>query len=155
MIRQRAMKQSNKRLGLSATEVIVAATLLLSMLGLVVPTTMRAARISRDARHYQIAMNELSNQFEYLSCMSEPELTSALPTLEISDQARQSLENARLEASLSTQEDGVRITLSLNWDRGVDAKPLQLTGWLSSKVTEAAAVQEDAVPAQENSNAST
>ena len=149
------MKQSNKRLGLSATEVIVAATLLLSMLGLVVPTTMRAARISRDARHYQIAMNELSNQFEYLSCMSEPELTSALPTLEISDQARQSLENARLEASLSTQEDGVRITLSLNWDRGVDAKPLQLTGWLSSKVTEAAAVQEDAVPAQENSNAST
>ncbi|MDX1930062.1 MAG: hypothetical protein SFV81_26280 [Pirellulaceae bacterium] len=149
------MKQAKQRLGLSATEVIVAATLLLSMLGLVVPTTMRAARILRDARHYQIAMNELSNQFEYLSCLSETELASALPKLQISDQAQQSLENASLAASLSNQEDGVRITLSLNWERGVDAKPLQLTGWLSSKVAEASAVQEDTVPAKENSNAST
>jgi hypothetical protein len=155
MIRQRAIKQAKQRLGLSATEVIVAATLLLSMLGLVVPTTMRAARISRDARHYQIAMNELSNQFEYLSCLSETERANALPKLQISDQSRQSLANAHLAASLATGEDGVRITLSINWDRGVNAKPLQLTGWLSSEVAEASKAQEDTVPSQENSNVST
>jgi len=132
------MKQRNvkQRHGTSATEVIVAATLLLSMIGLVVPTTIRAGRILRDGRHYQLAMNELSNQFEYLSSLSDGDRATALTQLQVSEQVRQRLLNANLEASLATKEDGMRLTLSLNWDRGVESKPIQIMGWLSSSITD-------------------
>lgn len=133
-----------KRHGTSATEVIVAATLLLSMIGLVVPTTVRAGRIWRDSRHYQIAMNELSNQFEYLSSLSDADRTSALAELQVSEQARRSLLDASLDASLATNEDGVRLTLSLNWDRGVEANPIKIVGWLTSSVKDSPSVQAEA-----------
>ena len=132
---------ARQRHGTSATEVIVAATLLLSMIGLVVPTTVRAGRIWRDARHLQIAMNELSNQFEYLSSLSDAERTAALSQVQVSEQARQSLSNASLEASLATKEDGVRLILSLNWDRGIETKPIKIMGWLSSSVSDAPEVR--------------
>jgi hypothetical protein len=125
-----------RRHGTSATEVIVAATLLLSMIGLVVPTTVRAGRIWRDSRHYQIAMNELSNQFEFLSSLDDAERAKALEQLQVSEQARRSLSDASIEASLATKEDGVRLTLSLNWNRGVDAKPVKIVGWLTSSVND-------------------
>jgi hypothetical protein len=130
-----------KRHGTSATEVIVAATLLLSMIGLVVPTTVRTGRIWRDSRHYQIAMNELSNQFEYLSSLSDAERTSALAKLQVSEQARRSLQDTRLEASLASNEDGLRLTLSLNWDRGVDAMPIKIVGWLTASTNDSPTVQ--------------
>lgn len=123
-----------QRKGTSVTEVIVAATLLLSMIGLVVPTSIRAAHIIRDARHYQAAMNELSNQFEYLSALSEAERAVALTQLQVSEVASRSLADAKLGAAIATEKDGVRMTLSLNWDRGAEAKPVQLIGWLKAAV---------------------
>lgn len=138
-----------KRHGTSATEVIVAATLLLSMIGLVVPTTVRAGRIWRDSRHYQIAMNELSNQFEYLSSLSDADRTSALAQLQVSEQARRSLLDASLDASLATNEDGVRLTLSLNWDRGVEANPIKIVGWLTSSVKDSPSVHVEADTSKE------
>ena len=139
------MKQriASKRRGSTATEVIVAATLLLSMIGLVVPTTVRAGRIWRDSRHYQIATNELSNQFEYLSSLSEADRAVALTQLQVSEQSRQSLENARLAASLAEEADGVRLTLMLDWDRGAHSQPVKIVGWLNSTVTEGPAQVED------------
>lgn len=132
------MNKRNKRprQGTSATEVIVAATLLLSMIGLVVPTTIRAGRVLRDARHYQTAMNELSNQFEYLSGLNQVDRDAALKQLQVSEPARQSLADASLHANLATLPDGVRLTLSLSWDRGLNSQPVQLVGWLSSSVNE-------------------
>ncbi len=132
------MKKRNlqRRSGSSVTEVIVAAALLLSMFGLVVPTTIRAGRVLRDARHYQMAMNELSNQYEYLSSLSDPERAVALNQLQVSEQVRHSLENAKLEASLATTGDGLRLTLSLNWNRGLAVKPVQIMGWLSTSITD-------------------
>jgi hypothetical protein len=151
------MKKHNvlQRHGSSATEVIVAATLLLSMIGLVIPTTIRAGRILRDARHYQTAMNELSNQFEYLSSLREDERATALTQLQISDQARQSLSNANLEASLATKEDGVRLTLSLNWDRGAESKPIKIVGWLNSAVADPATARAESDFKKEDSNEKT
>lgn len=135
------MKQliASKRHGSTATEVIVAATLLLSMIGVVVPTTVRAGRIWRDARHYQIATNELSNQFEYLSSLGAAERALALTQLQVSEQSRQSLEDASLAASLAQEADGVRLTLMLNWDREAPSQPVKIVGWLNSTVTEAPA----------------
>ncbi len=144
-----------KRHGTSATEVIVAATLLLSLIGVVVPTTVRAGRIWRDACHYQIAMNELSNQFEYLSSLSDAERGAALAQIQVSEQTNQVLVDARLDASLATKVDGVRLTLSLNWDRGVEAKPVKIVGWLTSTVTESPAAQAVRDSGKEASNETT
>lgn len=141
-----------KRHGTMATEVIVAATLLLSMIGLIVPTTIRAGRIWRDSRHYQIAMNELSNQFEYLSSLSKAERATALTQLRLSEQTQRSLLDANLEASLATKEDGERLTLSLNWDRGVAAKPVRIVGWLTSSVTASPPLQTKIRSTEEASN---
>jgi hypothetical protein len=129
-----------KRGGTTVTEVIVAATLLLGMIGLVVPTTIRAGKIWKDTRHYQLAINELSNQFEYLSSLNAAERAAALASIEVSEQARAGLPDARLEASLAEDSDGQRLTLSLNWDRGGVAKPLKMVGWLSSMAHDSAAV---------------
>ena len=148
-------RKANRRLGVSATEVIVAATLLLSMIGLVIPMSIRSGKILRDARYYQMAMNELSNQFDYLSSLSDAQREAALTQLQVSDQVRQSLTNASLDASQSTTEDGVRLTLSLNWDRGVDAKPVQLTGWLTSSIADSTTAQLEHVPAKEDSDETT
>ena len=134
---------ASKRHGSTATEVIVAATLLLSMIGVVVPTTVREGRIWRDARHYQIATNELSNQLEYLSSLSEAERAVALTRLQVSEQNQQNLENASLVASLAQEADGVRLTLMLDWDRGAPSQPVKLVGWLNSTVTEAPTQLED------------
>ena len=144
-----------KRHGTMATEVIVAATLLLSMIGLIVPTTIRAGRIWRDSRHYQIAMNELSNQFEYLSSLSTAERTTALAQLRLSEQTQRSLLDASLEASLATKEDGERLTLSLNWDRGVEAKPVKIVGWLTSSVPDSPTLQTRIGSREEASNDAT
>lgn len=138
-----------QRHGSMATEVIVAATLLLGMIGLVVPTTIRAGRIWQDSRHYQIAMNELSNHFEYLSSLDAAELATALKQLRVSDQARQSLLDASIEASLATKEDGVRLTLSLNWNRGGEAGPIKIMGWLTSSTSDSAAARLESEPRQE------
>ncbi len=143
------------RRGTTATEVIVAATLLLSMFGLVVPTTIRAGRVLRDARHYQMAMNELSNQFEYLSSLSDVERATALQQLQASEQTQESLSNVKLAASIEAKEDGVRLTLSLNWDRGLEAKPMQITGWLNSSVADSPAVQTTSDDRKEGSNEKT
>ncbi len=123
------------RRGMSATEVIVAATLLLGMIGVIVPTTVRSGRVWRDARHYQIATNELSNQFELLSSLDDGERAQAIAHLQVSEATRQILQDATLTASLAETEDGVRLTLALTWERGLVGKPVQLVGWLKSSIT--------------------
>jgi hypothetical protein len=143
------------RQGTTATELMVAATLLLSMFGLIVPMTVRAGRIWRDSRHYQIAMNELSNQFEYLSSLNEVERKTAIEQLRVSDQCRQSLVDAVLEARLSEEADGLRLTLSLDWDRGGTPQPVKLVGWLTSTVSDSPITQLETKSIEEHSNEAT
>ncbi len=119
-----------RRQGSSATEVLVAATLLLSLIGAVVPTTVRTAKIWRDTRHFQIATNELSNQLESLSSLSEAERVNALNMLAVSQPTSEILISATLAAETTNDADGNRLTLTLNWERSIHAKPLQITGWL-------------------------
>jgi hypothetical protein len=100
-------------------------------------------------------MNELSNQFEYLSCLTETQRTTALTQLQLSSETQRCLANANLGADLFVKEDGTRLTLSLDWDRGAHAKPVQLTGWLSSSVTDLPATETQKTSPGEDSNETT
>lgn len=127
-----------RRRGATATELVVAATLLVSLLGALAPLAIAAGRIRRDARHYQLALEELSNQLDRLSSLNGDERTAALAALAPSDDLSGSLPDATLKGEIVRDEDGTRLVLTLDWKRPRAAAPLQLVGWLDALPAETA-----------------
>jgi len=140
------------RQGSTATEVLVAATLLLSLIGAVIPTTVRTAKIWRDTRHFQIATNELSNQLEALSSLNEAERATALNQLTVSEPTRKILMGATIASETANDSDGNRITLTLNWERTPNANPVKITGWLKAASSKPSAPEEPANVALEETS---
>lgn len=128
------MNQRNCHLrrGLTLTEVVVAATLVVSMIGLVAPLTVRFGRVWQSTRQYRLAFNELANQMELLTSQGVSGCDAALATLKPSTSTAKSLPDARLEGELVRDQDGTRLILSLDWDRGSKSVPLTLVGWLDT-----------------------
>ncbi len=129
-MKQMATPETIRRRGTTATEVLVSATLLLGMIGAVVPTTVRTGKIWRDTRQYQLATNELSNQFELLSNLPVDQRTEAIEQLQVAEHVAGSLPGVELSAELISDADGNRLLLTLSWDRGQSSQPLKLVGWL-------------------------
>lgn len=127
------------RSGASATELIVATTLLLSLMGLLFPMTVRIERIWRDTRAYRIALNELSNQFDSLSTLPKDELASRIERLEVTSETQAALLGPELSGSLTDDENGTRLRLAITWQRGPNAEPLELIGWIHNTAAQSAA----------------
>ena len=128
------MNQRNCKLrrGLTLTEVVVAATLVVSMIGLVAPLTVRTGRVWQSTRQYRLAFNELANQMELLTSLGVSRCDAALADLKPSESTAETLPDARLEGKLIRDQDGTRLILSLDWDRGSNSVPLTLVGWLDT-----------------------
>ena len=124
-------KQSTHR-GVSVTEVLIAATLVVSMIGLFAPLSVRVGRVWQSTRQYRLALNELANQMEMLTSLGEADCQAALPDLKLSGQFADALPGSQLNGELVSDEDGTRLILSLNWDRGSESEPLSLVGWLDA-----------------------
>lgn len=125
-------RRYHSRCGLTITEVVVAATLVVSMIGLVAPLTVRIGRIWQSTRQYRLAFNELANQMELLSSLEVAQCEASLPSLQPSANVVQSLPGAKLEGEMIRDQDGTRLVLSLNWDRGSQSVPISLVGWLNT-----------------------
>ena len=119
-----------KRRGLMITELIVAATLLITALSLVVTLSFRTGKLWQDSRHYKLAVEELTNQLERLTVLDETELDAALAELETSETIQSALPNPRLSGTKLSDENGPRVILEIQWDRIGQAEPLTLVGWL-------------------------
>ena len=126
------------RRGLSITEVVVAATLVVSMIGIVVPLAVRTGRVWQSTRQYRLACNELSNQMELLTSIGETQCKAELSHLKISDLLADSLPGARLQGELVSDHDGTRLVLNLDWERGSKSVPIALVGWLNIDSVESA-----------------
>jgi len=124
-------KQRTHR-GVSVTEVLIAATLVVSMIGLFAPLSVRIGRVWQSTRQYRLAFNELANQMELLTSLGEPDCQAALPGLKLSGQFVDTLPGSQLNGELVSDEDGTRLILRLNWDRGSKSEPLSLVGWLDA-----------------------
>ncbi len=112
-------------------ELVVACTLLASVMTLFVPTVIRSGHARRDLRHHRLALDELSNQMEQLTQLSAEELSSGVEQLQLSEIASGALPDARLSASLVESEDGLRLTLQLAWgNTGRRTNPLTLNTWI-------------------------
>lgn len=131
-------RRYHSRRGLTITEVVVAATLVVSMIGLVAPLTVRIGRVWQSTRQYRLAFNELANQMELLSSLEVARCEDALPSLKPSANVVESLPGARLDGEMIRDQDGTRLVLSLNWDRGSQSVPISLVGWLNTDSAELA-----------------
>lgn len=115
------------------TEVIVAAGLLVAAFSVTTPLVVKNGRIWHQTRHQQLAMDELSNQMDRLLVASDEERAGSLKQLVVSEQVAAVLADAKLNSEII---DGERLVLSLSWDRGVEALPVRLVGWLHAELTD-------------------
>ena len=129
------MKQSPRTIQSSHSGVLKVETLL-SMLVLVVAMNFAGPMIARinqlwtHTQTNQFAIDELSNQMDMLIRMAPEKVEEALPALRVSEAFQRAVPEAQLKGTLSEDELGRRVTLSLSWLDVPDAKPIQLTGWL-------------------------
>ena len=119
-------------LGTSSIEVIVAFTLLTSVLSLSVPLVVRHGRLLTSQRHYRLAIDELSNQLERLTALPEPELPEALDELTPSPFIVARLPGVELRYELKPMDYGQRLTLLVSWDEPQRrAAPVSMAAWMT------------------------
>jgi len=117
------------RRGFMTTEVVVAASLLITITSVVVPLAMQSKQLWQDSGRYRLALGELSNQLERLTGLEEADRETALAGLSVSPEVSRRLPNAELRGKTIEDRDGKRIVLQIDWDRPGPAEPLTLTAW--------------------------
>jgi len=132
--------------GTSTLEVLVAFTLLSSVLSLSVPLVVRHGRVLTSARQYRLAIEELSDQLERLTALPEAQRQLALEQLAPSQFAASRLPGAELLGTLEAADLGQRLTLQIVWDEPQRrAAPVTMAAWILPQPSRAAEL-----PAQEN-----
>lgn len=121
-----------RRCGTTMTELVVAATLMVSTMAIVAPLTVRTGRLWQDIRHHQLAMDELSSELERLVSLTSEQREQAIADLVPTDDLQASLPSPTLSAETIRDADGTRLRLSMNWTRAGKPKPVTLVGWLDS-----------------------
>lgn len=116
--------------GVTLTELLVAAMMLVTGISLLVTLAVRTGRLCLDSQHYELALDELTNQLEQLTTLSQDQRTAALATLAPSAEATRGLPHPRLSGREIIDQDGQRILLEIAWDRRGPAKPVTLVSWV-------------------------
>ncbi len=124
--------RSRRHAGFTMTEVVVAATLLVSTIGVIAPLTVQCGRLLQTTRHHYLVLDELSNQFQRLCHLDDGPLTAAIGSITPSEHLVEALPAVWIRGETVRDQDGARLILSLNWDRVGDPPPLQMVGWLDS-----------------------
>lgn len=142
------MNAKNRRSGFTLTELMVCASMLVTIMSLVASMSLRANRLWHDTRQQKIALDELTNQMEYLTTLDVAEARQALNELEISPAISQALPSATLTGELIEQPPLIQIVLTLEIDADTSSAPsrhhpLQLVGFLSSESDNDAVETED------------
>ena len=128
MMRQR----SALRQGIITFELLVSAGLIVCMIGVLAPLTVRTSRMINDGRQVRMAVSELSNQIDFLTRFERERLLEELETLNPSEEVRQALPNAKLAGEVKSDSDGSRLILTIDWDRPVKGNPLSLVAWIDA-----------------------
>jgi hypothetical protein len=121
----------NRRTATSTLEVIVACTLMSSVLAVFTPLVVKHRRLLIAQRDYRLALDEVSNQLERLTALPEGEVSAALEQLKPSDFAAARLPGAELRGELDSIDFGRRLKLELIWnDPQRRGAPVSLAAWL-------------------------
>ncbi len=125
-------QQSHDRRGSMLTEMIVAAGLLGTAMGLVMTCAVASQRLQRLQREHTLAVDELSNQLERFIALPASELDNGLQQLAPSEWIAQRLPEPKLTAERHRDELGDRIELQLQWQRVGNPPPVVAVGWLDA-----------------------
>ena len=122
------------RRGTTAFEIIVTFSLLTTVISVFGVLAVRHGRLMESHSDYRLALEELSNQLEQLSTLTDEELPGAIEKLAPSDLAKEHLPDAALRGELAPADGGQRITLALTWkETGRPENPLKLSAWRFAK----------------------
>lgn len=127
------MQTYKLRRGSTFSEVIVAAILLLTGIGLLTRGTVGAKQLWQDARHYQLALDELSNQLELLLALEPDKRQAAIDSLAVSESLQRAVPTAQLTVESRDDEDGTSLTVSIASDPAERMPRISLVGWLPSE----------------------
>jgi len=120
------------RRGLSYAEVLVSATVLTTIMTIVTVSSFRIARVWKDVRQQQSALNELTNQLDRLTMLPSDEVAALVGSMEASDECKELLCQPKFTGQVEEQAPfGQRLTVSITWQKlsGDRSKPLQLSAW--------------------------
>jgi len=121
---------ASRRAGTSSLEVIMAFTLLGSVLAFSTPLVVRHKRLIASQRDYRLALDEVSNQLQRLSAVSPQNLATVIESLQPSDFISTRLSGARVHGELQTSDMGQRVQVSISWgDEQRLAAPVTLAAW--------------------------
>lgn len=118
-----------RRHGASSLEVIVALTLLVTVLGLSMTLIVRHGRLLMAQRHYRQALDELSNQLDRVTALPVDDIPQTLKQLSLSEFAAARLTAGKLSAELKPADMGQRITMRLTWNEPHE-QSVSMTGWI-------------------------
>jgi hypothetical protein len=110
-------------------EVIVALTLLMSVLSVSLPLVFRHGHLLVAQRHYRQAMDEVSNQLDRLTSLKAADLGEALKHLSPSSFVAARLSNVKLHSEAKAEDGGQRVTLRLSWNDPREEQ-VTMTGWV-------------------------
>jgi len=127
----RISAKAHPRCGISALEVLVAFTLLSSVLALSTQLIVQHGRLLKVQRDYRMALDELSNQLERIGALPDGDRSEALQKLTPSTFVAARLPGAKLHGALDALDLGQRLTLRLSWNEPQRvAAPVVMTAWI-------------------------
>ena len=122
-----------RRDGLMQLELLVAAILLITLVGILSTIGFRLTRIAKDSKNYQIALHELANQMEVLQRLAPEDRAAALRELQISSEVSRTLSDCQISAEEIADRFGRRLRLQIVWPKTPTLPPVELVGWLDAQ----------------------
>ena len=122
------------RSGFTKLEMLVAATLLTTLFAVASPLFARLNQVWRSTRWYQLASQELMNQMETITQLSQEECNAAIEKLAVAPEILDAIPGAELTGKMVPSSDGDRIVLSIQLPASVRSEPIILVGWRNGPI---------------------
>ena len=117
------------RCGSITYEVLVAFTLLTTLLSLSLSAMVRHGRLLTSEQNYRLALDEVSNQLDRLTALRGNELSPAVKELQLTPFTAERLADAQLVGEIAPTDIGERVTLRLT-SRGPNGPKVAMAGWV-------------------------
>lgn len=118
-----------RRFGSTSYEVLVAFTLLTTLLSLSLSSLVRHGRLLTSEQNYRLALDELSNQLDRLTALRGNELSLAVKDLQLTPFTAERLSDVKLVGEVAPADIGQRVTLRLT-SRDPNGLKVSMAGWV-------------------------
>ncbi len=129
-IKQVRIARGKTRRGISAVEVLVSITLLMTVLSCSMVLIMRHGRMMVAQRHYRIALDELSNQMDRITALPAEQVADSMKKLAVWPFTAERLVGAKLTGELKPTDVGQRVVLRMAWKDSSTDETVSLAGWV-------------------------